>query len=91
VSHVSETGSAAIDPLFDVAAITNEAGQTDYAFYWSSTTHANWTASPGRFGVIEQTLTYGAQRNTIAFDAWPFSPATWAPTRSSPRAKSPTL
>lgn len=35
------TNSAAIDPLFDVTAITNEAGQADYAFYWSSTTHAN--------------------------------------------------
>ena len=25
----------------------NEAGQTDYPAYWSSTTHANWTATPG--------------------------------------------
>jgi hypothetical protein len=36
------TGSAAIDPLFSATAITNKAGQTDYPFYWSSTTHANW-------------------------------------------------
>jgi hypothetical protein len=36
------TGSAAIDPLFSVTAITNEAGQADYPFYWSSTTHANF-------------------------------------------------
>jgi hypothetical protein len=35
------TGSAAIDPLFNVTAITNEAGQTDYPFYWSSTTHTS--------------------------------------------------
>jgi hypothetical protein len=35
------TGSAAIDPLFAATAITNEAGQTDYPFYWSSTTHAS--------------------------------------------------
>jgi hypothetical protein len=35
------TGSAAIDPLFDATPITNEAGQTDYGSYWSSTTHAN--------------------------------------------------
>ena len=41
------TDSAAIDPLFNATAITNEAGQTDYAFYWSSTTHANWTDTPG--------------------------------------------
>jgi hypothetical protein len=36
------TGSAAIDPVFNVTAITNEAGQTDYPAYWSSTTHANF-------------------------------------------------
>jgi hypothetical protein len=35
------TNSAAIDPLFSAAPITNEAGQPDYAAYWSSTTHAN--------------------------------------------------
>jgi hypothetical protein len=35
------TDSAAIDPLFNATAITNEAGQPDYGFYWSSTTHAN--------------------------------------------------
>ena len=41
------TGSAAIDPLFHTSRITNEAGQADYPAYWSSTTHANWTATPG--------------------------------------------
>jgi len=41
------TASAAIDPLFAATAITNEAGATDYPFYWSSTTHANWTGQPG--------------------------------------------
>jgi hypothetical protein len=35
------SGSAAIDPLFDGSSITNEAGQSDYPAYWSSTTHAN--------------------------------------------------
>jgi hypothetical protein len=35
------THTAAIDPLFNVTAITNEAGQTDYPAFWSSTTHAN--------------------------------------------------
>ncbi|MCP4683650.1 MAG: DUF1566 domain-containing protein [Desulfobacterales bacterium] len=44
------TSSAAIDPLFNSTAITNEAGQTDYPCYWSSTTHANWTNAPGRTG-----------------------------------------
>ncbi|MBN1178305.1 MAG: DUF1566 domain-containing protein [Anaerolineae bacterium] len=35
------TNSAAINPLFNATLITNEAGQPDYAYYWSSTTHAN--------------------------------------------------
>ena len=43
------TGSAAIDPVFSCTAITDEAGGTNYPFYWTSTTHANWTATPGRW------------------------------------------
>jgi hypothetical protein len=37
------TASAAIDPLFNCTAITNEADEVDYPYYWSNTTHANWT------------------------------------------------
>lgn len=33
------TNSPAIDPLFQTTAITNEAGQKDFPFFWSSTTH----------------------------------------------------
>jgi hypothetical protein len=33
------TGSAAIDPVFNATQITNEAGRTDYPFYWTSTSH----------------------------------------------------
>jgi hypothetical protein len=32
------TNSAAIDPMFNCTSITNEAGETDYPYYWSSTT-----------------------------------------------------
>ena len=35
------TNSAAIDPLFNVSQIINEAGEVDYPFFWCSTTHAN--------------------------------------------------
>lgn len=35
------TASAAIDPVFNATVVTNEAGEDDYAFYWSGTTHAN--------------------------------------------------
>lgn len=45
------TSSAAIDPLFNVTPITNEAGQNDYPCYWSSTTHANRSEVSGGFGV----------------------------------------
>jgi len=41
------TGSAAIDPVFGASPIVDEGGGTNYPFYWSSTTHANWTAVPG--------------------------------------------
>lgn len=44
------SASAAIDPLFNSTPITNENGQTDYGFYWSSTTHANWSQVAGGFG-----------------------------------------
>jgi len=43
------TNSAAIDPLLNCTSITNEGGQTDYPFYWSATTHANWSAVAGGF------------------------------------------
>jgi hypothetical protein len=41
------TSSAAIDPLFSCTQIMNEAGQTDYGFYWTSTTHASSRGSGG--------------------------------------------
>lgn len=33
------THSAAIDPLFTCSSITNEGGQPDFPYYWSSTSH----------------------------------------------------
>ena len=36
------TASPAIDPVFNSTPITNEAGQTDYAMYWTSTTHESY-------------------------------------------------
>ncbi|MEZ4559789.1 MAG: hypothetical protein R2854_25675 [Caldilineaceae bacterium] len=35
-----DDGSAAIDPLFNITTITNEAGELDYPWFWTSTTHA---------------------------------------------------
>ncbi|MCP3973691.1 MAG: DUF1566 domain-containing protein, partial [bacterium] len=45
------TGSAAIDPLFESTAIIDEGGQTNYPSYWTSTTHENWSTSPGASAV----------------------------------------
>jgi len=35
------TNSAAIDPLFEVSTIIDEGGETNFPFYWASTTHAD--------------------------------------------------
>gem|GEM_PF-2933907 len=40
-----------MDPVFDSTAITNEAGALDYPWYWTSTTHLNYSPSPGRYAV----------------------------------------
>lgn len=34
------TNSAAIDPVFNITEITNENGEVDYPWFWTSTTHA---------------------------------------------------
>lgn len=39
------TGTAAIDPLFSVTGIVNEAGQDDFPAYWSGTTHVTMAAN----------------------------------------------
>lgn len=35
------TNSAAIDPVFETTPITDELGETDYPYFWSSTTHVD--------------------------------------------------
>ncbi|MDD2901434.1 MAG: DUF1566 domain-containing protein, partial [Syntrophales bacterium] len=54
------SGSAAIDPLFNCTQITNEAGQSDYPFYWTGTTHASWdgTGSTGVYLAFGRALGY---------------------------------
>lgn len=37
----STSNSAAIDPVFECTPITDEGGDMNYPFYWSSSTHAN--------------------------------------------------
>lgn len=45
------TNSPAIDPIFNCTSILNESNQVDYPFYWTSTTHANWTAQSGNHAI----------------------------------------
>jgi hypothetical protein len=45
------TNSAAIDPVFEVTEITNEADEKDYPFYWSGTTFV-------RFGGVAAAAVY---------------------------------
>ncbi len=39
------TGSAAVDPIFVVSSLTGESCETDFPWYWSSTTHAAYSGS----------------------------------------------
>ncbi|MDX2345240.1 MAG: DUF1566 domain-containing protein [Acidimicrobiia bacterium] len=41
------TDSPAIDPIFTLSPITNEAGEPDYGFYWSSTTLISYPSNVG--------------------------------------------
>jgi hypothetical protein len=43
------TKSAAINPVFLTTSTTNEAGQTDYPYFWASTTHENLGTSPASY------------------------------------------
>ena len=45
----STSNSAAIDPVFNCTAIASEAGEQDYAYYWTSTTHVNNSSYPGEY------------------------------------------
>jgi hypothetical protein len=46
-----DTGSAALEPVFSITEIGNEAGQRDFPAFWTSTTHANNSATPGAYAV----------------------------------------
>ena len=44
------TGTAAMDPVFGITEITNEAGQIDYPWFWTGTTHLQ--ADGGATGAV---------------------------------------
>jgi hypothetical protein len=69
------TSSAAIDPLFACTGITSEAGQADYPFYWTGTTHA----SQGQGGQSGGSAVYIAFGRAMGYMRAPWDPtlAAW--------------
>ncbi|HVP10801.1 MAG TPA: DUF1566 domain-containing protein [Phycisphaerae bacterium] len=53
------TGSAAISPVFSCTAIINEGGQTDYPYYWTSTTHISTTGPGSYYGSFAVYVCFG--------------------------------
>jgi len=59
------THSAAIDPLFEATPIENEGGETDYAHYWSSTSHRRaHSAGAGVYIAFGRGLGFMARRGS---------------------------
>ncbi len=44
------TNSAAINPIFNITTITNEAGDNDWPYFWSSTTHIGYNGTYYSYG-----------------------------------------
>lgn len=61
------TSSPALNPIFSSTQITNEAGDVDYGFYWSSTTHVG---SPNRTGNAAYISFGRALGNMTEFGGW---------------------
>jgi len=66
------SGTAAIDPMFSCTQITNEAGEDDYPFYWSSTTHGNWTE--GNDGAWGAYVAFGRAMGNMSGPTQPVQP-----------------
>ncbi len=62
------TNSATIDAIFNSTVIQNEAGEDDYPWYWSSTTHeSESTDFEGGWGVY---LAFGRCMGNMGTDTW---------------------
>ena len=78
--------SAAINPLFSVTKITNEAGQEDYPCYWTSTTHGT-IPRPGPAGSAGIYIAFGRAMGFM-FGKWTDVHGAGAQ-RSDPKAGNP--
>ncbi len=52
-------GTAAIDPIFDSSTIIQSGGGSDFPFYWTSTTHANFLGLGGYAAYVAFGTAYG--------------------------------
>lgn len=59
------TGSAAIDPIFGITSIVNEAGQKDYPYFWTSTTHRDGPTPASHAAYFAFGRALGKMHNTI--------------------------
>ncbi|MDO5971227.1 DUF1566 domain-containing protein [Flavivirga aquimarina] len=62
------TNSPAIDPIFNCTQIQNEAGEIDYPWYWSSTTHA--TSSDENEGGWAAYVAFGRCMGNMGTTTW---------------------
>lgn len=58
-------GSAAIDPLFSASSFINEEGETDWGYYWASTTHVNYSNDGSNATYVSFGRALGNMNNNI--------------------------
>ncbi len=84
------TSSPAINALFTCTAITNEAGETDYPYYWTNTTHilSDGTAAKAVYIAFGRALGYMTSPTDSTKSAWVDAHGAGAQ-RSDPKVKDP--
>ncbi|MEI6395355.1 MAG: DUF1566 domain-containing protein, partial [Verrucomicrobiota bacterium] len=68
------TSSAAISPLFTCSGITNEAGNADFPFYWTSTTHMSQGGGPDASAIGGGYAVYVAFGRAMGYMTMPNDP-----------------
>ena len=66
----SYTNSAAIDEVFNCSIISNEAGEDDYPWYWSNTTHAAYSKDGNTNGGWGAYVAFGRCMGNMGTDEW---------------------
>ncbi len=85
----SSSNSAAIDEVFNCSIITNEAGEDDYPWYWSSTTHAAYSSDGNTNGGWGAYVAFGRCMGNMGTETWTDVHGAGAQ-RSDPKGGDPT-